>query len=166
MSGVIFQEIRESRALAYAANTYISTPPNKQYPITTRSYIGTQADKLPDALPALYSLLDSMPFNKSSFDAAKEAIVQQIRSERIIKTQIFFNYLYNKKLGLNYDIRKDVFQQVPQMNFKDLFNFQKTYISKKPRNIAIIGDPEKVDKSVLKKYGDIQEVSLKEIFGY
>lgn len=166
MSGVIFQEIRESRALAYAANTYISTPPNKQYPITTRSYIGTQADKLPDALPALYSLLDSMPFNKSSFDAAKEAIVQQIRSERIIKTQIFFNYLYNKKLGLNYDIRKDVFQQVPQMNFKDLFNFQKTYISKKPRNIAIIGDPEKIDKSILKKYGDIQEVSLKEIFGY
>jgi predicted Zn-dependent peptidase len=166
MSGVIFQEIRESRALAYSANAYITTPPNKQYPITTRSYIGTQADKLPDALPALYSLLDSMPFNKSSFDAAKEAIVQQIRSERIIKTQIFFNYLYNKKLGLNYDIRNDVFQQVPQMNFKDLFNFQKTYISKKPRNIAIIGDPEKVDKSILKKYGDIQEVSLKEIFGY
>ncbi len=166
MSGVVFQEIRESKALAYSAHSFISTPPNKYYPFISTSYIGTQADKLADALPAIYSLLDSLPYNTSSFQSAKEGVIQQIRSQRIIKTELLFEYLKAKQLGIHYDIRKDVFERVQKMNFKDLEQFQHQYIRKKPRNIAIIGDESKLNFDVLKQYGNIQKVSLKAIFGY
>lgn len=166
MSGVVFQEIRESRALAYAARTYISTPSNKNYPFIINTYIGTQADKLKDALSAIYSLFENIPNNTASFDAAKESIIQQIRSERIMKTDIFFEYIKAKRLGINYDIRKDIFDKVKQLTFKDIVNFNTQYISKKPKNISIIGDKSKLDLQELTKYGDFQEVSLDDIFGY
>ena len=166
MSGVVFQEIRESRALAYAANANVTSPYNAKYPFITRAYIGTQADKLKDALDAIYSLLDSIPYNQTSFDAAKEGIIQQIRTERIIKSNVFFEYIKAKKLGLTYDIRKDIFEKVQKMNFNDIWNFHKNYIRKKPRNIAIIGDEAKLDMNILKQYGEIKKVSLEEIFGY
>ena len=166
MSGVVFQEIRESKALAYAANANVTSPYNAKYPFITRAYIGTQADKLKDALDAIHFLLDSIPYNQTSFDAAKEGIIQQIRTERIIKSNVFFEYIKAKKLGLTYDIRKDIFEKVQKMNFNDIWNFHKNYIRKKPRNIAIIGDEAKLDMNVLKQYGEIKKVSLEEIFGY
>ena len=166
MSGVVFQEIRESKALAYTAIAYVTSPYNAKYPFITRAYIGTQADKLKDALDAIHFLLDSIPYNQTSFDAAKEGIIQQIRTERFIKSNVFFEYINAKKLGLNYDIRKDIFEKVQKMKFNDIWNFHKNYIRKKPRNIAIIGDEEKLDMNVLKQYGEIKKVSLEEIFGY
>ncbi|MCX7728319.1 MAG: insulinase family protein [Bacteroidia bacterium] len=166
MSGVVFQEIRESRALAYSAYSYIGVPPNKFYPYIIYNYIGTQSDKLPEALSAIYSLLDTIPYNAASFESAKESIIQRIRSERIIKTDIFFQYISAKRLGIDYDIRKDVFNQIEKLSFKDIQNFSKQYISKKPRNIAIIGDENKLDFNVLKKYGEIKKVTLQDIFGY
>ncbi|GAB4208721.1 MAG: insulinase family protein [Bacteroidia bacterium] len=166
MSGVVFQEIRESRALAYSARSFISTPSNKNYPFVINTYIGTQADKLKDALSAIYSLFENIPNNAASFDAAKESIIQQIRSERIMKTDIFFEYIKAKRLGINYDIRKDIFDKVKQLTFKDIANFNTQHISKKPKNISIIGDKSKLDLQELAKYGDFQEVSLQDIFGY
>ncbi|MEW6773457.1 MAG: insulinase family protein [Bacteroidota bacterium] len=166
MSGVVFQEIRESKALAYASKSFISLPPNKSYPFINYSYIGTQADKLPEALTAMYQLLDSLPYNQTSFNAAKEGIIQQIRTERILKTDIFFEYIKAKRWGIDYDVRKDIFNKVQKMNFNDVWAFHKKYITKKPRNIAIIGDQNKINFDVLKKYGNIQTVTLKEIFGY
>lgn len=166
MSGVVFQEIRESRALAYAASSRIRMPVNKKYPFIISSYIGTQSDKLEDAMSAIQSLLDSLPYNQASFEAAKKGIIEQIRTERIIKTNVFFTYLNAKRLGLNYDIRKDIFEQAQKITYKDLWQFHKKYLSKKPYNIAIIGDENKLNFDVLKKQGNIQKVSLQEIFGY
>ncbi|GIV45054.1 MAG: peptidase M16 [Bacteroidia bacterium] len=166
MSGVVFQEIREAKALAYSARSYITTPINKNYPFINVSYIGTQSDKLSEALSSMYSLLDSIPYNATSFNAAKEGIIQQIRTERILKTDLFFEYLKAKNLGLNHDIRKDIFEQVQKMDFKDIQQFHSQYIRKKPRNIAIIGDENKLNFDVLKKYGTLQKVNLKEVFGY
>ncbi len=166
MSGVVFQEIRESKALAYAAFSHISSPVNKKYPFINTSYIGTQADKLEEALQAIHLLLDSLPYNQTSFEAAKEGIIQKIRTERTIKTDMFLQYLNAKKLGITYDIRKDIFDYAQKVTFKDILTFHKKYISQKPRSISIIGDEAKLDFNVLKKYGNIQKLSLEEIFGY
>lgn len=166
MSGVVFQEIREAKALAYSAYSNIRIPFSKHYPFINYTYVGTQADKLSEALPAISYLLDSLPYNQTSFEAAKEGIIQQIRTERIIKTDLFFEYLKAQKQGLTYDIRKDIFEQAQKTTFKDVWDFHRKYIRHKPRNIAIIGDENKLDKNLLKSYGNIQTVSLEEIFGY
>jgi hypothetical protein len=52
------------------------------------------------------------------------------------------------------------------MTFEDVKKFQETYIKGKPITTLIIGDKKLIDQNILKKYGTVQELSLKEIFGY
>ena len=55
LSSIVFQEIRESKALAYSARSYFSTPNklNKAHYVT--AYLGTQVDKLSEAILLLSS---------------------------------------------------------------------------------------------------------------
>ncbi|HSH64548.1 MAG TPA: insulinase family protein, partial [Bacteroidia bacterium] len=112
LSSVVFQEIRESKALAYAVFSSYRNANKKTDNNYVYSYIGTQADKLPEAMAGMMNLINNMPESETAFAASKDAIIQGIRSERITKTDILFNYENAKKLGLDYDIRKDVYSKV------------------------------------------------------
>jgi predicted Zn-dependent peptidase len=85
MSSVVFQEIRESKALAYSVRSRYALATEKGKPNYIISYIGTQADKLPEAMKAMEELLDKMPESSASFDLAKESILKGIETERVTK---------------------------------------------------------------------------------
>jgi len=76
-------------------------------------------------------LLNNMPESSTSFEIAKTSLLNQIRSERITKTDILFTYDSDKKLGIDYDVRKDVYNEVPSMTMVDLKNFQQKYLKDK-----------------------------------
>ena len=65
-----------------------------------------------------------MPESEKAMSSSKTAIINKIRTERITKSQVLFNYINAKKFGLTYDIRRDVFEKVPAMTFKDLKDFR------------------------------------------
>ena len=56
------------------------------------SYIGTQADKLSEAMVGMTELLDVMPEAETNMNNAKEAIEQKIRTERLTKSKILSEY--------------------------------------------------------------------------
>ncbi len=166
MSGVVFQDLRESKALAYSAHSTYTEPkkPTKNY--TNYSYIGSQADKLSDAMKGMRDLLVEMPRADASFNAAKELLLQEIRSQRIIKSEILFDFEKAQKFGLTHDARKDVFEKAGKMNFADIKKFQETYIKNKPISTLVLGKKDLLDMKVLEKYGTIKILTLKDIFGY
>jgi hypothetical protein len=49
---------------------------------------------------------------------------------------------------------------------KAIEEFYKSNISGKPFDLFIVGSKNKITTYQLKKYGPLEEVSLKEIFGY
>jgi zinc protease len=49
LSSIVFQEIRESKALAYSAYSVFTTPGKTDESHYVRAYIGAQVDKLPEA---------------------------------------------------------------------------------------------------------------------
>lgn len=166
MSSIVFQEIRESKALAYSVRSSYSLAGEKEKSNYIVSYIGTQADKLPEAMDAMEDLLDKMPQSESSFQLAKESILKSIETERITKADVLMSYESAKKLGIDYDIRKDVYSTLPKMTMNDMVKFHTQYLSKKPQAILLIGSKDKLDFNALKKYGPVKELTLKEIFGY
>ncbi len=166
MNSIVFQEIRESKGLAYSAYAGYRTPALADEHFYLFSYIGTQSDKLPEAMKAMMGLFNAMPESEKAMNASKEAIINKIRTERITKSAILFNYINAEKLGLTYDIRKDVFEKVPSMTFTDLKNFHDTYIKNKKFNILVLGKKEGLDENTLKKYGDVHSLTLEEVFGY
>lgn len=166
MSSVVFQDLRESKALAYSTYSSYRAPrrPNQSY--YNFSYIGSQADKLPEALAGMFSLLNNMPKADITFAAAKEALVQNIRSERINKADILFNYENAQKFGLKTDIRQAEFDKIPAMTFEDIKAFQDANIKGKPNAILVLGKKESLDIKTLEKYGTVKYLTLKDVFGY
>ena len=166
MNSVVFQDLRESKALAYSAYASYTSPWRPDRSHYVYFFIGTQNDKLPDAMKGMFDLINNMPQSQKCFDAAKEAIIQKIRSERITKENILFSYVSAKRLGLTYDLRKDVFEQVPNMNISDLLTFDQKYIKDKKFDIMVIGKKNDLDIKTLEKYGKVEYLKLEDVFGY
>ena len=166
MSSIVFQELREAKGLAYTAYANYRAPLRPDRSNYIMSFIGTQSDKLQEATSGMYDLLNNMPASEKNFQNAKDAVVEKIRTERITKTAILFNYEKAKKMGLTYDIRKDVFEKVPKMTMDELKTFQQKYLKDKNYTLLILGKKDNLNMDVLKKYGEIYNLTLKDIFGY
>jgi zinc protease len=100
--------------------------------------IGTQANKLPQAVDAISELLNEMPKIEKKFNNAKDSSLKQIASSRIIKTNIFFNQLSLKKIGFDYDIRKDTYKNIQNLTLDTTNNFFLKEVKPKKYNTAII----------------------------
>lgn len=166
LSSIVFQEIRESKSLAYSARAYYGMANDKNLDDYMQVSIGTQANKLPQAVEALSALLNDMPKIEKQFNNAKDSGLKQIASSRIIKSNIFFNQLNLKKLGFDYDIRKDIYKEIQNLTLASTNDFFNKEVKNKQYNTAIIGKKESLDFDALKKLGTIEEVTLEEIFNY
>jgi predicted Zn-dependent peptidase len=166
MSSVVFQDLRESKALAYSCYSTYRSPRDLKLPYYNFSYIGSQADKLPEALNGMNNLLNNMPKSESGFNAAKEAILQNIKTERINKADILFDYLNAKKFNLSSDIRQDIYEKVASMTFESIKSFQDSEIKNKPSAVLVLGKKDLLDIKTLEKFGTIKYLTMKDIFGY
>ncbi|MGY8989081.1 MAG: insulinase family protein, partial [Flavobacteriales bacterium] len=166
MSSIVFQEMRESKALAYSVYSTYSIPQDLEKSHYSFSYIGTQSDKLGDALVGMTELLENMPESSENMENAKEGIEQKIRTERLTKSRVLSEYEKSQKMGIHSDIRKNIYDEVLSFDMSSLIDFHNSHIAGKNRVIMVLGDKENLDLEVLKQYGEIKFLSLKDIFGY
>lgn len=166
MSSIVFQELRESKALAYSAYSSYSTANKMNRSNYLVSYIGTQADKLAEAMEGMQELLTNMPAAETNFEIAKASLRNSISSERITKSSILFDYERAKRLALDYDIRRDIYESANTLTFDQLQEFQQKYIRQQPQAILVIGSKDRLNFKELEKYGKVKQLQLKEIFGY
>lgn len=166
LSSIVFQEIRESKSLAYSA--YVSYAANSEmdHPDYITTYIGTQPDKLQIAVDTMTELMAELPEVKVQFENAKNSALKQIASQRVTRTNIFFNTLRLRKLNIHHDFRKDIYRQIESLRFEDLKDFYDHYIKSVHFNTAIIGKKENLNREAVDKMGTFREVSLKDIFGH
>jgi len=166
MSSIVFQQIRESKALAYSSNSYMASPTRKEDPFYNIAYIGTQADKLFDALDAMNGLLGDMPQLEINFQNARLSVVNSIATQRVNGTAKLFSLEDANKLGLTIDPRSTAYDIAQKLTLADLVNFQKKHIAGQPHVLLLLADREKIDFERLKQYGTVSELSLEQIFGY
>ncbi len=166
MNAIVFQEMREKRSLAYTARSTYQTPSDMFKPYMNSSYIATQNDKVIDALTAFNELFNTMPVSETAFKLAKDAIISKINTERITKMGIIWNYLNADKFGLNYDVRKDVYEKAGKMIMQDVKNFNATYVKDKTKSYIILGREADMDFNALEKFGTVKKLTQTDIFGY
>lgn len=166
MSSVVFQEIRESKALAYSTFAAYDMPDRKSDPFYVLAYIGTQADKVADAIPAMNTILRNMPVNEGSFAQTIEALRNRLQTERIVRTSILFNYLKARKMGVDHDLRIDTYDALNTTTIDDLKRFHAARFGSGDYTLALLGDRAKVDLKELAKYGRVVELSVEDVFGY
>ncbi|MBQ1636655.1 MAG: insulinase family protein, partial [Bacteroidales bacterium] len=88
MNSIVFQEIREARGLAYSARANYSIPTDLDHPSLFTYSIGTQNDKLIDALSAFDEIINNMPVSENAFNIAKESLLSNLRTARTVKGNV------------------------------------------------------------------------------
>ena len=166
LSSIVFQEIRESKSLAYAAQAGYSQSSEAGKSDYTFAYIGTQANKMPQAVDAMMDLMTNMPEAEEQFNAAKEATLKKIAAERITKSNIFWTYEGLKKRGIENDNRKEMYETIKNMTLSDLKSFFDQNIKGETYNVLVIGNKKDVDIKALSKLGEVQEMDIDYLFNY
>jgi len=166
MGALVFQTIRESKALAYSTFAFYAVPDKKEDPFYTLAYVGCQADKFNESIIAMNELLNDLPNVANNIQFARDGFKKDIETQRITQDGIIFNYLSAQQKGLNYDIRKKSYAMVDKIGYKELNDFHTKYIANKPYTYCIVASEKKLSQDDMKKYGEVKKLGLDEIFGY
>jgi len=165
-NGIVFQEMREARGLAYSAYATYAGPAKPDRSYYLNAFIATQNDKVKDAVNEFQLILNDMPLSDKAFDIAKESIVTNIRTSRILREDILWNYISAQEFGYQTDSRIELFNKIQPMTLSDIKTFQEKYVKGKTYDYCILGDTKDLDKDLLSSFGQVKELTLEELFEY
>ena len=166
MNSVVFQELRETRGLAYNAGAYYYIPVRKEEKDYFMKHIISQNDKMMDCISVFDDITNNFPQNEASFNLAKQSLKKSLQSRRTTKAGVINAYFNAKLRGIDYDVNKLYYDQLPSLTLQDLTNFEKQNIVGKPYRMVILGDEKNLDMKSLEKIAPIKRLSQEEIFGY
>lgn len=166
LSSIVFQEIRESKALAYSAYAAYTMPGKKDESSYVRAYVGTQADKLGEAETALSALMNDMPTDEKMFAGSREAALKKIESTRTTKEAIYWSWEAAKRRGLDQDVNKIIYPKIQQSDLAGLKSFFDANIKGKHYTYLAIGKDGSLDMQSLEKLGPVKKLTMMDLFGY
>ncbi len=158
MAGLVFQEIREYRALAYAAKGAYwrdEEPTQKGYLV---GYVGCQADKTFDAIDVMMQLITDMPERPERIDLVRGALVRGQETESPPFRDLQDTVDDWKLLGYAGDPRRELGAAYDALSFETIETFYRAHVAGRPVSIMVVGDPRKVKPKDLRKYGKLVRV--------
>lgn len=166
MGGVIFQEIRESRALAYAAWGGYSSGARKGDENRVFGGLTTQADKTIEGTRILHELMQEPPFSEKRFRETAKKTEESYRT-----SPVQFRHVpgvvraWDEKGIEGGDPGPARFRRTLKYGLADLQEFSRRFKGA-AMTISILGHRDHVDLGKLKELGDFEEKRLEEIFPY
>ncbi len=164
MSSVVFQELREARALAYSASARYAQGNRLNAENLMLGAIGTQTDKTADALAAFIDLIDNMPSSSERFEESVNSQVNRYRTSKLNFREVIGAVRSWERQGFESDPRRARFQQLQEATLEDMEEFQQTHIKDRAKLISIVGDLSIIDTEELEQFGSVQEVQVEDLF--
>ena len=166
MNTVVFQELRETRGLAYNAYAYYAAPSYKGEPEYYITHIITQNDKMMDCVAQFHQILDEIPQSEASFQIAKDALTKRLASQRTTKFGLINAWLWAQQRGLDYDENERIYKALPSIKLQDIVDFEQKQMAHKAYRYIILGDEKELDMKALQEYGPVKRLTTEEIFGF
>ena len=166
MNGIVFQELREARGLAYSAAARYNQPARLGHKEDAYTYIITQNDKMMDCVDEFNKLIADIPQSEAAFNLAKESLIKKYASRRTTRFNVLNSYIWAQERGLDYDISAKVYEALPKLYLFDIVDFEKENMAGKPYRYLILGNEKELDMDRLQKIAPVKRVTLEEIFGY
>ncbi len=166
MNTIVFQELRETRGLAYNASALYRRPAYEGEAESFYTHIISQTDKMMDCIHTFAQIVDTIPQNENSFELAKQSLTKSIQSQRTTKFAVINAYLNAKNKGLDYDERQTIYEALPNITLQDVVKFANENVARKPYRYVILGDEKNLDMPALEKIAPVKRLTLEDIFGY
>ena len=162
--GLVMNEIREKRSMAYYAGANVITPALPGNPTYMYGHIGTQNDKVNDAMDVFMGLVNDMPRNAERIDNIKSYLRQEaLSSHPDFRSKA--QYLRSiQRMGYTSDPAQENLPKIDALTFDDIVNFYTQNIQGKPYAIGIIGNPKMIDLDKLAKYGKVVKLNDRKLF--
>ena len=164
MSSVVFQELREARALAYTAGARYAQGSRLNEQNIMLGTIGTQTDKTVDALNAFIDLIDNMPESSERFERSVESLVNRYRTSKITFREVIGAVRSWERLGIEGDPRRQRFQELQTASMDDLVRFQQEHVKDRPKLISIVGDLSIIEQEELGEFGTVKQIQVDDLF--
>jgi zinc protease len=163
MSGLVFQEIREFRSLAYSASAQLYNGSIYGTPAFLRGYVGCQADKTVEAMEVMSALISDMPLKPERMPDIQKSLIQSSAMARP-----YFRFTAStvhgwKKLGYQEDPNIKLVNSYQQLSFDDVTFAWNNYLKDRSISYAAAGNKKKMDMKALEKFGTVKELKLSEI---
>jgi predicted Zn-dependent peptidase len=163
-NGLILQEIREYRSMAYTAGGLYVIPPLADKKACFVGSIGTQADKTLEAIEVYHDLLTNMPQYADRLRNIKDYMKETASVEKPQFRNASRIYESWKRRGYTQSPAQTNQKEVQQLTFDDIVKFYNKHIQGRPIAIAIVGNPKMIDEKALAKYGKVTKLSNSKIF--
>ena len=166
MNCIVFQEMREARALAYHALARLLEPEFKDDSYKYYAFIATQNDKTKTAIQAFDEIINNMPESETAFNIAKEALITTLRTQRITGHNILASYLNTRELGLTEQRSKKMYEVLQTLTLEDIKETQQKLVEGRTYHYGILGNIKDLNTKYLRTLGPVKIIRLEEIFGY
>ncbi|GHT62891.1 peptidase M16 [Bacteroidia bacterium] len=163
-SGLVLQEIREYRSMAYTSGGYVSTPVVENKKACFLGSLGTQADKTLDAIAVYMDLLTNMPQYADRMSNIKNFLKETATVEKPHFRNASQTYQNWKRRGYSKSPAETNMPALDNLTFDDIVKFYNENIKGRPITIGIVGNPKMIDEKVLEKYGKVIKLSTSKVF--
>ena len=164
MAGVVFQEIREFRALAYSAWAgYFrdQSPAQAGYFV---GEIGCQADKTFDAIDVMLGLIRERPAEPERMSSIRAALARGLETRSPGFRELQGRIASWQRSGYTDDPRRALVDGYAALDFADVEAFHTAQIEGRPLILLVVADPSRVDARALARYGEVVELSERDVF--
>ena len=162
-SGILMQEIREYRSLAYSTGGSFISPIEKNKPGIFYAYVGCQVDKSNEAISVLDSILKQLPKKPERLQMVKAGLINSMSAYYPNFRSISTSIAYGRDLGYNESPRVKKYELYKNLNFNNIVSFYEQNILNRPTVITIYGNLKKIDTKRLTKFGEINKLKIKDI---
>ncbi|MCR5049766.1 MAG: insulinase family protein [Paludibacteraceae bacterium] len=165
-AGIIMYEIREKRSMAYTAYGVDRKPQLPGKDCFFYGYVGTQSDKVTDAISTYMDILTNMPKDSVNLEGIRAQIKQSYQTAKPSMREKAEAYEFWQRVGYKEDPAKANAATVDAVKFADIEKFYEDNIKGKPVTIILTGDPKKIDlKAIEKKCGcKVTKISNAKLF--
>ena len=94
MNAIVFQEMRESRGLAYSSYAYLGQGNTCKEPYYFYAFIATQNDKMQQAIEAFDTIIEDMPQSEAAFELTRQGIITNMGTGRTTKMDVLWKHIH------------------------------------------------------------------------
>lgn len=163
-SGLILQEIREYRSLAYSAGGGFRLPKAKGSPVNFVGYTGTQADKTLTAMETFNGLIRQMPEKTERLNMIKNHLELSSQTGRPSFRGLASTIERWKNLGFDSDPALIKLPMYKSLEWETINQFYKNRVQNKPVVYMIVGDKKQINMKELAKYGKVIQIKEDMLF--
>jgi predicted Zn-dependent peptidase len=163
MAGLVFQEIREFRALAYSAGARLERDDRPEGAAHLQGYVGCQADKTFDALDVMLGLIEDLPRYPERMPNVRASLSRGLEVSSPGFRERAQTVAQWRRRGYREDPRAQRLEAYGGLAFSDIEAFHARHVKDQPIAIVVVGDPRKVDRERLRSYGPLVEVSVRDL---